>query len=109
MVFNENDLIIERLRRSGPGGQHRNRKATGIRLIHLPTGITVMATERRSQASNLEAALQRLEARLQQLQTPKKPRKKSSVPKRSKENRLQKKKFHSQKKNLRRKIPTLHE
>ena len=50
------DLKIEMLRRSGPGGQHRNRRATGVRLTHLPTGVTVMATERRSQKANLEAA-----------------------------------------------------
>lgn len=49
---------------SGPGGQHRNRNATGVRLVHRPSGIVVTATERRSQAANLEAAFARLARRL---------------------------------------------
>lgn len=49
---------------SGPGGQHRNRNATGVRLVHGPSGITVTATERRSQAANLEAAFERLARRI---------------------------------------------
>jgi ribosome-associated protein len=50
----------------GPGGQHRNRVATGVRLRHLPSGIVVTATERRSQAANRRVALERLSARLAQ-------------------------------------------
>lgn len=48
----------------GPGGQHRNRNATAVRLVHEPSGIVITATERRSQAANLQAALERLHARL---------------------------------------------
>ncbi len=50
---------------SGPGGQHRNRNATGVRLVHRPSGIVVTATERRSQAANLEMAFARLARRLE--------------------------------------------
>lgn len=53
---------------SGPGGQHRNRTATGVRLVHRPTGIVVTATERRSQALNREVAFARLAARLAEAQ-----------------------------------------
>ncbi len=49
---------------SGPGGQHRNRNATGVRLVHRPSGIVVTATERRSQAANLDVAFERLARRL---------------------------------------------
>jgi protein subunit release factor B len=49
---------------SGPGGQHRNRNATGVRLVHRPSGIVVTATERRSQAANVDAAFERLANRL---------------------------------------------
>ncbi len=58
------DCDVERLRRSGPGGQHRNKVETAIRLTHRPTGITAMATERRSQAANLAQALRRLRINL---------------------------------------------
>jgi protein subunit release factor B len=51
---------------SGPGGQHRNRNATGVRLVHRPSGVVVTATERRSQAANLEVAYARLARRLQE-------------------------------------------
>ena len=50
---------------SGPGGQHRNRNATGVRLLHRPSGIVVTATERRSQATNLAVAFVRLARRLE--------------------------------------------
>lgn len=58
---------------SGPGGQHRNRNATGVRLVHRPSGIVVTATERRSQAANVEMAYDRLARRLvvaQEVQAP---------------------------------------
>jgi protein subunit release factor B len=50
---------------SGPGGQHRNRNATGVRLVHRPSGIVVTATERRSQAANVDVAFERLARRLE--------------------------------------------
>lgn len=49
-----------RLRVSGPGGQHRNKTESGIRLHHKPTDITVNATERRSQHENRAKAVGRL-------------------------------------------------
>ena len=47
-------------RRSGPGGQHRNKTSSGVFLTHRPTGCVGEATERRSQAHNREVALERL-------------------------------------------------
>lgn len=49
----------------GPGGQHRNRVATGVRLVHRPSGITVTATERRSQSANRAVAFTRMAERLE--------------------------------------------
>ena len=55
------------LKGSGPGGQHRNKRETGVRLVHPPSGVTVMATERRSQARNRELAFERMVGRLSEL------------------------------------------
>jgi hypothetical protein len=58
------EVHIEATRSRGPGGQHRNRVATAIRATHLPTGISAMATERRSQLENKLEALFRLRVKL---------------------------------------------
>jgi len=47
-------------RSGGPGGQKRNKTASGVRLTHRPTGISVKATESRSQSENRARALRRL-------------------------------------------------
>lgn len=47
-------------RRSGPGGQHRNKVESAAIVEHLPTGVTAEANERRSQAENRRVAVNRL-------------------------------------------------
>jgi len=72
----------------GPGGQHRNKTESGVRLTHRPTGITVSATERRSQSQNRGEALERLRERLAVLGVEPKVRRPTRPTRGSKERRL---------------------
>jgi protein subunit release factor B len=76
----------------GPGGQHRNKTETGVRLHHGPSGVIVTATERRSRAANLDAAWERLRERLEKLNFVPKRRRATRPTKGSKERRLGEKK-----------------
>jgi ribosome-associated protein len=70
----EKEVLVEPYRAPGPGGQRKNRKETGIRLTHPPSGMTVVASERRSQAQNREIAFERLIKKLTDLNRPRKRR-----------------------------------
>ncbi len=54
------DCDADAYRSSGPGGQHRNKVSSAVRLRHRPTGISVIAEESRSQHENKAKALRRL-------------------------------------------------
>jgi len=58
------DCLVDTYRSRGPGGQHRNKVATGVVLVHRPTGVKAEANERRSQAENRAAAMFRLRVNL---------------------------------------------
>ena len=99
----ERDTQVDYYTASGPGGQHRNRSKTGVRLRHLPSGILVTATERRSQKQNLEAAFERLRERLAELQRVPKRRRPTRPSRASRERRPKNKARRSEKKRLRQK------
>lgn len=48
----ENDFAETFIRSSGPGGQHVNKSATAVHLVHLPTGLEVKCGRERSQSLN---------------------------------------------------------
>jgi RF-1 domain len=58
------DCDVRRTRRSGPGGQHRNKVETAVVITHRPTGLVAEASERRSQAENQRVAVFRLRMKL---------------------------------------------
>jgi ribosome-associated protein len=87
----ERDCDLEFFIASGPGGQRRNKVETGVRLIHRPSGISVTATERRSQHANREVAFERMATRLQELQQVLPPRKPTRPTAASHERRLERK------------------
>jgi protein subunit release factor B len=97
----ERDCDLEFFIGSGPGGQHRNKVESGVRLIHHPTGIVVTATERRSQHANRDVAFERMAQRLQERQRIKKVRTATRPTIASRERRLTTKRLGSLRKQSR--------
>jgi peptide chain release factor len=62
--LNPADVRFAAFSAGGPGGQHQNKTATAIRVVHKPTGLAVVARDERSQHRNKAIALKRLAARL---------------------------------------------
>jgi ribosome-associated protein len=89
-------------RGSGPGGQHRNKTDTAVRLVHQPTGVVAEGKDQRSQLSNIRAALGRLREKLAKRAYRPPPRRKTKPSRGAKERRLTTKKLVSRKKALRR-------
>jgi protein subunit release factor B len=99
-----NDITTEFVRASGPGGQHRNKATTGVRLTHTPTGVQATATERRSRSANHKVALRRLARRVAEATAVVAPRIPTKVPVRVKARRREDKRRQAQRKADRRSV-----
>ena len=93
---------VETFRSGGPGGQHQNTTESGVRLVHLPTGVRASSRDERSQHRNRALALKRLRARLEKRNHREAPRVPTRVPASEKRKRLEEKKRKGDTKRLRR-------
>ena len=71
---NDRDIVYETLRSSGPGGQNVNKVETAVRATHLPSGLSVLASDMRTQVQNKKLARERLVMKLSVMEEEKKMR-----------------------------------
>ena len=78
-VNSDGSIRFERFHSGGKGGQNVNKVETGVRLTHIPTGITVTSTSERSQYLNRKDALEKLETALDRKDAADKARQKKNA------------------------------
>ncbi len=66
-VVTDGEYRIEKFHCGGKGGQNVNKVETGVRVIHIPTGIVTQSTEERSQFQNKQRAMERMREKLANL------------------------------------------
>ena len=64
----EKDLEITSAKAGGPGGQNVNKRETAVRIVHIPSKLSVHVSSERSQAQNKEKALEIIKAKIYKMQ-----------------------------------------
>lgn len=95
---------VQTFRASGKGGQHVNVTNSAVRLVHIPTGITVSSQKQKSQYLNKQECLQKIREKVAKLNYKKPKRIPIKISKAQKEKIFAKKMKHSEKKRLRSKV-----
>lgn len=67
-IASDREYRIEKFHCGGKGGQNVNKVETGVRVIHIPTGLVAQSTEERSQFQNRQRAMEKLQGKIAGLQ-----------------------------------------
>ena len=100
----KDEVEITAFKSGGPGGQHKNKTESAVRIKHLPTGVIVVAAEHRSQFKNRETAWERLIEKLSRRRQKRKPRVPTRPTKAAREKRHNEKVQRARQKQSRQKI-----
>jgi len=95
------ECVITPFKSSGPGGQKKNKTESSVRVRHLATGVTRIATESRSQTRNRALALERVHHELARRARKPTPRTATRPTRAAKEKRLAEKRRAGERKRLR--------
>lgn len=66
-IAEKQEYRIEKFHCGGKGGQHVNKVETGVRVIHIPTGLVAKSTGERSQFQNKQRAMEKLRKKLEDM------------------------------------------
>ena len=78
-IKTEGEYRMELFHCGGKGGQNVNKVETGVRMIHIPTGITAQSTEERSQYQNKQRAMEKIKKKLLRLQQDEKEKQRNAA------------------------------
>jgi peptide chain release factor 2 len=67
-IISPDEIRVETSKAGGPGGQNVNKRETAVRVIHIPTNISVAVSTEREQGKNKQKALEILHAKLFKLE-----------------------------------------